>query len=137
MIAQLSWAALIVIGLLVLGFLSILVRMYQKAVQGEALVRTGLGDTKVSFSGMFVIPIIHRLEVMDITIKSMMIARHGSEGLVCKDNLRADVKVNFFIQVNKTPVDVMHVAQSIGCKRASDPAALEQLFDAKFSEALK
>jgi uncharacterized membrane protein YqiK len=137
MLTQLSWAALIIIGLLVLGFLSILVRMYQKAVQGEALVRTGLGDTKVSFSGMFVIPIIHRLEVMDITLKSMVIGRHGSEGLVCKDNLRADVKVNFFVQVNKTPGDVIHVAQSIGCRRASDPAALENLFDAKFSEALK
>ena len=111
MIAGLSWAVLIVLGLLALGFFSILVKMYQKAVQGEALVRTGLGDTKVSFSGMFVVPVLHKLEVMDITLKSMVIARHGSEGLVCKDNLRADVKVNFFVRVNKTPADVIQVAQ--------------------------
>ncbi|MCP5017155.1 MAG: flotillin family protein, partial [Ketobacter sp.] len=33
--------------------------------------------------------------------------------------------------------DVIKVAQSIGCARASDPKTLEELFIAKFSEALK
>ncbi|GAB3290498.1 flotillin family protein [Hymenobacter tenuis] len=137
MLEQLSLAVIIVIAVLLLGFIAIVVRMYQKAVQGEALVRTGLGDTKVSFSGIFVVPVLHKLEVMDITLKNMVISRAGSEGLVCKDNLRADVKVNFFVRVNKTHDDVVQVAQSIGCRRASDPTALENLFDAKFSEALK
>ena len=137
MLEQLSLVVIVIIAILVLGFLAIVARMYQKAVQGEALVRTGLGDTKVSFSGIFVVPILHKLEVMDIKLKTIVIARAGSEGLVCKDNLRADVKVNFFVRVNKTEQDVINVAQSIGAHRASDPAALESLFDAKFSEALK
>ncbi|WP_380286184.1 flotillin family protein [Hymenobacter monticola] len=111
--------------------------MYKKAVQGEALLRTGMGDAKVSFSGIIVVPILHKLELMDIKLKTIVISRAGSEGLVCKDNLRADVKVNFFIRVNKTHEDVVNVAQSIGAHRASDPLALESLFDAKFSEALK
>jgi uncharacterized membrane protein YqiK len=137
MLAQLSWAVLVVLGFLVIGFIAIVARMYQKAVQGEALVRTGLGDTKVSFSGILIVPVLHKLEVMDIKLKTIIIARSGAEGLVCKDNLRADVKVNFFVRVNKTHDDVVNVAQSIGAHRASDPAALEALFDAKFSEALK
>ncbi|QNE39831.1 flotillin family protein [Hymenobacter sp. NBH84] len=137
MVAQLSWAVLLIIGFLLLGLFALLVKMYQKAVQGEALVRTGLGDTKVSFSGIFVVPVLHKLEVMDITLKTIVIQRAGSEGLVCKDNLRADLKVNFYVRVNKTHDDVVQVAQSIGTRRASDPAALENLFDAKFSEALK
>ena len=137
MIAQVSWAVLVILGVLILGFLAIVSRMYQKAVQGEALVRTGLGDTKVSFSGILIVPVLHKLEVMDIKLKTIIIARSGAEGLVCKDNLRADVKVNFFVRVNKTHDDVVNVAQSIGAHRASDPAALEALFDAKFSEALK
>ncbi|MDX5346742.1 MAG: flotillin family protein [Hymenobacteraceae bacterium] len=137
MIAQLSWAIVIIGALVIFGLVAIVIKMYQKAIQGEALVRTGLGDTKVSFSGIFVIPIIHKLEVMDITLKTIVISRTGSEGLICKDNLRADIKVNFFLRVNKTPEDVIQVAQSIGCKRASDHSALESLFDAKFSEALK
>ncbi len=74
---------------------------------------------------------------MDITLKTVVIERLGKEGLICMDNMRADIKVAFFVRVNKTSEDVIQVAQSIGCKRASDPIALVELFDAKFSEALK
>ncbi|CAN5903666.1 hypothetical protein BH24BAC1_BH24BAC1_27350 [soil metagenome] len=137
MIAQLSLTIVAILAVVLLGLIALVIKMYQKAIQGEALVRTGFGDTKVSFSGIFVVPVIHKLEVMDITLKTIVISRTGSEGLICKDNMRADIKVNFFLRVNKTPEDVVQVAQSIGCKRASDHGALESLFDAKFSEALK
>ncbi len=137
MIAQLSLTIVGILAVFLFGLIAIVVKMYQKAIQGEALVRTGFGDTTVSFSGIFVVPVIHKLEIMDTTLKTIVIARTGAEGLICKDNLRADIKVNFFLRVNKTPEDVMQVAQSIGCRRASDQHALEGLFDAKFSEALK
>ncbi|GGK86640.1 flotillin family protein [Rufibacter glacialis] len=137
MFQSLTLATTLLLAVFVFGVLLVIIKMYRKAIQGEAMVRTGMGDTKVSFSGIFVVPIIHKLEVMDITLKTIVIARTGAEGLICKDNLRADIKVNFFLRVNKTQEDVVQVAQSIGCKRASDPGALEGLFDAKFSEALK
>ncbi|MGZ8709176.1 MAG: flotillin family protein, partial [Thermoanaerobaculia bacterium] len=47
------------------------------------------------------------------------------------------IKVTFFVRVNKTVEDVIKVAQSIGCARASDRETLEALFSAKFSEGLK
>ncbi|MBF8964963.1 flotillin family protein [Pontibacter sp. FD36] len=137
MLESLSLSIVIMLAVFAIGLIVFVIKMYQKAIQGEALVRTGLGDTKVSFSGIFVVPVIHKLEVMDITLKTIVISRTASEGLICKDNMRADIKVNFFLRVNKTPEDVIQVAQSIGCKRASDHSALESLFDAKFSEALK
>jgi uncharacterized membrane protein YqiK len=84
-----------------------------------------------------VYPIIHRAETMDISVKTIEIDRRGKEGLICKDNIRADIKVTFFVRVNKTQEDVLKVAQAIGCARASDPRTLEELFSAKFSEALK
>jgi uncharacterized membrane protein YqiK len=74
---------------------------------------------------------------MDISIKTIEIHRAGSEGLICRDNLRADIKVAFFLRVNKTHEDVLRVAQAIGCSRASHQETLETLFSAKFSEALK
>ena len=126
-----------VIAFIVLLGLGAFMKMYKKAIQGEALIKTGAGKVKVDFSGMFIIPIFHKLEIMDITLKSLTISRLGKDGLICKDNMRADIKVSFFIRVNKTTEDVIHVAQSIGCKRASDIEQLEMLFDAKFSEALK
>jgi len=121
-----------------LGIISLIIKWYKKAIHGKALVRTGLGGTQVTFdAGLFVVPVLHRLEIMDITIKTITITRTGVDGLICKDNMRADIKVAFFVRVNKTVEDVTNVAFSIGCERASDPTTLELLFDAKFSEALK
>lgn len=119
------------------GLLVMIVKCYRKVEQGQALVRNGYGGTKVTFSGIFVIPIIHKAEYMDISLKRIEIDRNGKEGLICQDNLRADIKVAFFVRVNKTPQDVLRVAQSVGCKLASNEKAIVALFDAKFSEALK
>jgi hypothetical protein len=74
---------------------------------------------------------------MDISVKTIEIDRRGKEGLICKDNIRADIKVTFFVRVNKTVEDVLKVAQSIGCCARVDQKTIEHLFTAKFSEALK
>jgi uncharacterized membrane protein YqiK len=124
-------------GILLIAITIMFVKLYQKVEQGTALVRNGVGGTEVSFSGMFVFPIIHHSERMDISVKRIEIYRHGVEGLICQDNIRADIKVAFFVRVNKTQQDVMQVAQLLGCERASAEQALVELFDAKFSEALK
>ncbi len=136
-VAILSAIGIIVLG--VLAFLMMLSRFYRKVDQGKALLinKTGKGDPEVTFKGGWVWPVIHRSEVMDIAVKTIEIDRRGKEGLICADNIRADIKVNFFIRVNKTVEDVLKVAQSIGCSRASDEHVLETLFAAKFSEALK
>lgn len=120
----------------VFGVISVLT-CYHKVEQGRALVRNGVGGTKVSFSGMVVFPIVHKSEYMDISVKRVEIYRHGQNGLICMDNMRADIKVAFFVRVNQTADDVLKVAQSIGCARASSLESIIELFDAKFSEALK
>jgi flotillin len=111
---------------------------YKKIPQGKAIVRTGVGGGKVAFNrGMYVIPILHKMEIMDISVKKLQIDRLEQDGLICKDNIRADIKVAFFIRVNKNADDVLNVAQIIGTERASDIETLCILFEAKFSEALK
>ena len=129
--------AIAVVVFIVIGAILMFVKLFQKVDQGTALVKNGLGGTKVSFSGMMVVPVLHRAERMDISVKRIEIYRHGATGLVCQDNIRADIKVAFFVRVNKTMQDVMRVAQLLGCSRASEEKALVELFDAKFSEALK
>jgi uncharacterized membrane protein YqiK len=124
--------------LVVIGVLVIVARFYRKVDQGKALiVNTLKSEPFVTFTGAVVYPIIHRAEVMDISVKSIDINRRGKDGLICKDNIRADISVSFFVRVNKKHEDVLKVAQSIGCARASDRKTLEELFVAKFSEALK
>ena len=110
-----------------------------KTEQGKALIRTRVGEKEpqVFFTGAWVWPVIHKLEFMDISVKTIEIDRSGSDGLICRDNIRADIKVTFFVRVNKTVEDVIKVAQAIGCERASNQGHLEALFAAKFSEALK
>lgn len=110
---------------------------YHKVEQGKALVVSSPNKVAVSFTGMFVPPAFRKIETMDISLRGIEIDRRGEEGLICRDNIRADIKVVFFVRVNKTEEDVVRVAQSIGCARASDPKTLEELFNAKFSEALK
>ncbi|MEM7516960.1 MAG: flotillin family protein, partial [Planctomycetota bacterium] len=98
---------------------------------------TGVGGTRVAFDGIMVYPILHRKEEMDISLKRIEIKRTDTNGLICKDNIRADIEVAFFVRVNNEKQDVLKVAQSIGCERASSEPEIRVLFDAKFSEALK
>ena len=135
MIAGISVGALFVI---VLGMLALVARFYRQVEQGRALiVNTMRHEPVVAFTGAVVYPIINRAEVMDLSVKTIDIDRRGKEGLICNDNIRADINVTFFVRVNKTRDDVLKVAQSLGCARASDPATLKELFTAKFAEALK
>ncbi|PCC74328.1 Uncharacterized membrane protein YqiK, contains Band7/PHB/SPFH domain [Nannocystis exedens] len=116
----------------------VVTRFLRQVDQGKAIIINTWGKgAQVAFSGVVVYPIINRAEMMDISVKTIDIDRRGKEGLICADNIRADIKVTFFVRVNKTPEDVLKVAQSIGCARASDQSTLDELFSAKFSEALK
>ncbi len=131
-----AWT-LVILVIIVFGFFGMLAKFYRKVLQGQVIIRNGLGGSKVSFSGLIVLPILHRVEIMDVSVKRIEIDRMAKEGLVCKDNLRADIKVAFFVRVNQTIEDVLKVAQALGCEKASDVEILKIFFDAKFSEALK
>lgn len=125
-------------GIALVGFLIAMSRFYRKVGPEEALVKTGWGGMKVvSGGGMWVIPIAHRVENMDLSVKRIEISRREKSGLICKDNVRADIEVAFFVRVSNTTQDILQVAQALGCRRASEKEALVELFDAKFSEALK
>ncbi len=111
---------------------------YYKVAQGTALIVNDMSATpKVYFTGAMVWPIIHKKELMNISLITLEVDRRGRDGLICKDNLRADITVAFYLRVNETPQDVLRVAKAIGADRASDQEAVYQLFAAKFSEALK
>jgi len=125
-------------GVLVLGVLVLIARTWRQVDQGRAMIVNKMGsEPKVTFTGAIVLPIVNKAEVMDLSVKTIDVSRRGKEGLICADNIRADIKVTFFVRVNKTVDDVLRVAQSIGCIRASQQTTLEELFAAKFSEALK
>jgi len=131
----LAAAAVLVFFLLALGVF--VTRLYRKVHQGQALIINRAKTTTVTFNGGVVLPVVHKAELMDIGVKVIEIEKMGNEGLICQDNIRADIRVSFYVRVNPTEEDVRKVAQLVGCASASDPAKLDELFSAKFAEALK
>ncbi|MGI5427342.1 flotillin family protein [Streptomyces sp. CA-179760] len=125
--------------LVAVSLLAVLVvsRLFRKVEQGKALIVSKLRKVDVTFTGQVVLPVLHKAEVMDISVKAIEITRTGKDGLICQDNIRADIRITFFVKVNKTVEDVIKVAQAVGTARASDRDTLQELFHAKFSEALK
>lgn len=126
-----------VVLLITVALVFVITRLFRKVEQGKALIISKTKKVDVTFTGAVVLPVLHRAETMDISVKTIEIRRTGREGLICQDNIRADIHITFFVRVNKTVEDVIKVAQAIGTERASDKAAIQEFFAAKFSEALK
>lgn len=128
---------LMIVGLglvaILIGFLLLVARSHRKVPQGNALIRTGFGGAKVALdSGMFVIPILHKVETMNIKLKTINIKTQ----VKTKDDQLANIDTRFYVRVNKDKKYVVEVAQTIGCDRASDPEMLQELFYDKFLEAV-
>lgn len=130
---------------LLLCIVGLLAKWYKKVdTQGKALIINGKQSVTATFTGGIVYPIINTFEYMDITRKKISIERRGQsnangeeyEGIHCRDNIRADLKVDFYIGVNPTEEDVIKVSRH-SVKNVGDVNYLSNYFTPKFSEALK
>ncbi len=127
-----------IVFVILMGLAALFKSFYIKVDQGTALIVNDMSATpKVHFTGALVYPIIYKKELMKISLITLEVDRRGKDGLICADNMRADITVAFYLRVNETAQDVLKVAKSIGADRASDREAVNLLFNAKFSEALK
>lgn len=132
--------ALGAVGLVIFLFAIVVVfkMFYVKVEQGTALIVNDMSaKPKVHFTGALIIPVLYKAEVMRISLITLQVDRRGKEGLICRDNMRADITVAYYLRVNETTEDVLKVAKAVGVSRASDRHAVDELFNAKFSEALK
>ena len=62
---------IIAIGILAVGFFGFcayLIKCLRKVPQGTALIKTGQGGTEVSFDKMYVVPLLHIVEMMDLSL---------------------------------------------------------------------
>ncbi len=127
-----------IVFVILLGLAGLFKAFYIKVDQGTALIVNDMtSNPKVHFTGALVYPIIYKKELMKVSLITLEVDRRGKDGLICADNMRADITVAFYLRVNETTQDVLKVAKSIGASRASDKDAVNDLFNAKFSEALK
>src|SRR3954465_7387210 len=120
-----------VIVLIALGVLFFLSRMFRKVEQGKALIISKVRRVDVTFTGAVVLPVLHKAEIMDISVKTIEIARTGREGLICRDNIRADIRITFFVRVNKTVEDGGKGARGFGPARAARGSRLQERFNGR------
>lgn len=133
---------LVIVGILALFVVflyTLLSSFLKKAAPGTALVKTGLGlqIPQISTSSAIAIPLIHRIETIELTVKTIKIVRRGLDSLSCADGIRAEIEVDFYIKINPVEDDIRRVATTVGCERASNIQTMKELFEAKFADALK
>ena len=95
---------LVIVGivfLVIVGFFLLFKAFYIKVPQGTALIVNDMtSKPKVHFTGALVYPVIYKKEFMKISLITFDVERRGKDGLICKDNLRADICVAFYLRVN-------------------------------------
>ncbi|MBC2907618.1 flotillin family protein, partial [Streptomyces sp. PSKA01] len=82
-------AMILGVGVLVAACLLVVLvvaRLFRKVEQGKALIVSKMRKVDVTFTGQVVLPVLHKAEVMDISVKTIEITRAGKEGLICRDN---------------------------------------------------
>src|SRR5690606_1856098 len=99
--------------LILLALLALFKAFYIKVPQGTALIVNDMSSTpKVHFTGALVYPVIYLKEFMRISLITLEVDRRGKDGLICRDNMRADITVAFYLRVNETQEDVLKVAKA-------------------------
>ena len=88
---------LILVGagfLILLVLLSMFNKFLVKSEPGQALVKTGFGAPrpKIYLSSAFVLPLLHRIDTIDLTVKTVRIDRRKEESLSCADGIRAEIE---------------------------------------------
>jgi uncharacterized membrane protein YqiK len=123
-----------------------LVKCYKKVPhQGMVYIVNKVNDVVVYFTGGWIFPFLHVAELMDISRKTITVKRKGdiestaedSEGLLCQDNIRADIDVKFYIGVVRESEGILNVVKNLTVARAGNQDYLQKYFEPKFSEALK
>lgn len=131
---------LVVLGALVLIVSSVLViiaKLYQRTSANEAFVRTGMGGRKVVLDGgTVVIPVVHRIVPVSLETMKLEVERQGEDALITKDNLRCDIRAEFYIKVQAAGDDILNASRSLGGRSINAVAVRDLVFE-KLVSALR
>lgn len=134
------WQILLIVGgsvaTVILGIIILISLIHKKPPQGSVLIRTGFGGIKVAYDiGIFVIPILHRVEKIDITLKSFQLTQIPH--LESKDRQQILINAIFAVRPNKDKASFVDVAQTFGAAFTFDKAAMQEYFAPKIIAAIK
>ena len=119
--------------MMTIGFLLMLKKFFHTAKLNEALVRTGFGETRVSFTGVLAIPTMHQLERLNLKTRKIS---YDFKELKCLDGSLIQVQASFYLEVEKTAKSVLNIVRTLGVDQSVDDEGLKDLFKEKFTEAM-
>jgi len=112
-------------------------KLYRKTLANEAFVKTGYGGAQVVLDGgMLVIPVIHRTVPVSLETMKLEVERHGPDALISQDNLRVDIKAEFYLKVQANREDILDAARSLG-EKSINAASVGGLVFEKLVSALR
>lgn len=124
--AQVLFAGFGVLLLLVGSIMIAFTQYYVKASSNLAFVRTGMGGPKVVLDGgALVLQQVHQVRFVSLETVKLVVDRMGKDALITGDNLRADVRAEFYIRVNRTDDGVKNAATTLGDKSGDDVAIMD------------
>lgn len=128
-------AGVIVIALFAIGM--ILRKLYHRASKQVSFVRTGFGGQKVILDGgAMVLPVMHEIIPVNMNTLRLEVKRANDQALITRDRMRVDVLAEFYVRVKPTAESIANAAQTLGM-RTMEPAALKELVEGKFVDALR
>jgi len=137
---RISGLIFIVLGALVLvaaAIVIIVAKLYQRTSANEAFVRTGVGGRRVVLDGgCIVIPVVHRVVPVSLETMKLEVERVAEDALITQDNLRCDIRGEFYIKVQAQEDDILNASRSLG-DRSINAAAVRDLIFEKLVSALR
>lgn len=122
---------------LVLGAVLAMLRLFVKSSANQAFVRTGQGGGKpILDGGAFVIPVLHNVIPISLETMKLDVERVGEDALITRDNLRVDVRGEFYIKVDANREDILAAARSLG-EKGTHPEEVAKLVFEKLVSALR
>ena len=118
-------------------FMIMLAKWYRRTAANEALVRTGKGGRKVVIDGgIFVIPILHKIQQISLETMKLQVSRKDKEAFITADSLRMDIEAEFYIRVEAKEDDILRASRTLGDK-ALNQDSLRELEEGKLVGALR
>lgn len=112
-------------------------RVYWKSESRRAFVRTGFGGAKaVVGGGAFVIPLIHKIQWVDLGETKLVVLRKEKESVITKNLLRTDIEVEFYVRVKADKESVNQAAIALG-RRADNAELLRDFLEPKLLDTLQ
>ena len=112
-------------------------RFYVKSTRDTALIRTGAGGRKIIVDGgAFALPILHRIDRMNMRSMRLHVERTAAKSLISGDRLRVDLAMEFHVRVDPTIDGISTAAQALGSKAFREDD-MQVLIEGKLVDAIQ